>query len=373
MPTANVNPEYMARALQLAARGRYTTHPNPRVGCVIVNGDRVVGEGWHQRVGGPHAEILALKAAGEQARGADVYLTLEPCAHTGRTPPCVEALIKAGVGRVIAATRDPNPKVAGRGLDRLRETGIPVVVGVMETAARRMNRGFFLRMNEKRPFVRLKLAASLDGRTAMASGESQWITSIEARDDVHRLRAEAGAVLTGSATVVADDPAMTVRVPAPEGLHEWPQPARIVIDSRLQSSPQAKIFADDARRIVLTASRDDARREALERLGVEVRVLAPADDGSVPLEQGLRTIAGFEINEVLLECGPRLAGAMVRAALVDEMIVYLAPKLLGDSARPLAALPGIERLDDAVDLDVREIRNVGRDLRITAAPVRRAG
>ena len=173
MPTANVNPEYMARALQLAARGRYTTHPNPRVGCVIVNGDRVVGEGWHQRVGGPHAEILALKAAGEQARGADVYLTLEPCAHTGRTPPCVEALIKAGVGRVIAATRDPNPKVAGRGLDRLRETGIPVVVGVMETAARRMNRGFFLRMNEKRPFVRLKLAASLDGRTAMASGESQ--------------------------------------------------------------------------------------------------------------------------------------------------------------------------------------------------------
>ncbi len=359
---------YMARALKLAARGRYTTHPNPRVGCVIVADGQVVGEGWHQRAGGPHAELLALREAGERARGADVYVTLEPCSHTGRTGPCDRALIEAGVARVIAAARDPNPEVSGRGLDHLRAAGIPVVVGLMENAARRLNRGFFQRMQKKRPWVRLKLASSLDGRTAMASGESQWITGIEARNDVHRLRAEAGAVLTGSATVLADNPAMTVRIDPPPGLDAWIQPARIVIDSRLQSPASAEIFADGARRLVLTTSRDSARRAQLEARGVEVQVLAPAEDGSVPLAQALKIIAAHEINEVLLECGPRLAGAMVRAGLVDEMIVYLAPKLLGDTARPLAVLPGIERLADAVDLDIRSIRAVGRDLRLTAIP-----
>lgn len=363
------DPRWMARALKLAARGQYTTHPNPRVGCVIVSNGQVVGEGWHRVAGEAHAEVQALAQAGERARGADLYVTLEPCAHHGRTGPCVEAIIAAGVGRVIAAVRDPDPRVSGRGLDRLREAGIPVIVGMMAEAAKRLNRGFFRRMQDKRPWVTLKLGASLDGRTAMASGESQWITGQPARADVHRIRARAGAVLTGSATILADDPALTVRVPPPAGIDRWRQPTRIVIDSKLRCSPEARVFAEDgARRIVLSCSTDAQRRAALQARGVEVRVLSPGRDGSVPLRAALRALGEAEINEVLLECGPRMAGSMLSAGLVDELVLYLAPKLLGNEARPLAVLHGIERLADAMPLEILDLRRVGADLRITARP-----
>lgn len=364
-------PRHMARALQLAARGRSSTHPNPRVGCVIVRDGQVVGEGFHCRAGGPHAEVLALKDAGEAAKGADVYVTLEPCSHTGRTGPCVKALIDAKVGRVIAAMRDPNPKVAGQGLEQLRAAGIPVVVGLMQTAARRLNQGFVHRHETGRPLVRLKLAASLDGRTAMATGESQWITAEPARADVHRLRADTGAILTGSATVRADNPAMTVRLALPDDHPEdhWRQPTRVVIDSRLLSPTKAKIWLPGARRIVLTAVTDPIKREALERQGVEVMVLPPAADGSVPLDKALQTLAACDINELLLECGPRLAGAFLQAQLVDELVLYQAPMLMGDAARPLASLPGIERLKDSLRLEWLSVRSVGPDLRIVARPV----
>lgn len=373
-PDLKSEPRYMARALQLAARGRTSTHPNPRVGCVIVRDGEIVGEAFHCRAGQPHAEVLALQAAGERARGADVYVTLEPCSHTGRTGPCVQALIQAKVGRVIAAMRDPNPKVAGQGLEQLRAAGIPVVVGLMQTAARRLNQGFVHRHETGRPLVRLKLAASLDGRTAMATGESQWITAEPARADVHRLRAETGAILTGSATVRADNPAMTVRLPLPDDHPEdhWRQPTRLVIDSRLLSPTKAKIWQPGARRIVLTAVTDPIKREALERQGVEVVVLPPAADGSVPLDKALQTIAACDINELLLECGPRLAGAFLQAQLVDELVLYQAPMLMGDAARPLASLPGIERLSDSLRLEWLSVRPVGPDLRIVARPRYRA-
>lgn len=364
------DPRFMGRALQLAARGRATSHPNPRVGCVVVKGGVIVGEGFHLRAGEAHAEVLALKAAGDKAEGADVYVSLEPCSHTGRTGPCVEALLQAKVGRVIAAMRDPNPKVAGQGLEKLRAAGIPVVVGLMQTAARELNRAFVHRHETGRPFVRLKLAASLDGRTAMASGESQWITDEPARQDVHRLRAESGAILTGSATVRADNPAMTVRLPVPDDhpQPQWRQPTRLVIDSRLLSPVKAKIWEPGARRIVLTAVNDPIKRDALERMGVEVLTLPPADDGSVPLSAALQTIAACDINELLLECGPRLAGAFLQAQLVDELVLYQAPMLMGDAARPLASLPGLDRLGDAVRLEWQSVRKVGKDLRIVATP-----
>lgn len=367
-PDLKSEPRYMARALQLAARGRTSTHPNPRVGCVIVRDGEVVGEAFHCRAGQAHAEVLALQVAGERARGADVYVTLEPCSHHGRTPPCADALVAAQVGRVIVAMRDPNPKVAGQGLERLAQAGIPVVVGMMQNAAQQLNAGFVFAMQQQRPRVCLKLASSLDGRTAMASGESQWISGEAARADVHRLRAEFGAVLTGSATVIADDPALTVRIPPPEGLAAWRQPVRMVLDSALKSPPKARIFEPGARRIVITCATDTYKRDALAQLGVELQVTQAAADGSVPLQAALSSIAACGINELLLECGPRLAGAFLQAKLVDELLLYVAPKLLGHAARPLANLPGLDQLADAIDWDIQDCRRVGRDLRIRATP-----
>lgn len=365
---AQAEPRYMARALRLAARGRYSCHPNPRVGCVIVAGGQIVGEGFHAVAGEAHAEVHALQAAGERAKGADVYVTLEPCSHQGRTPPCADALIAAQVGRVIVAMRDPNPKVAGQGLERLAQAGIPVVVGMMQNAAQQLNPGFVFAMQHQRPRVCLKLASSLDGRTAMASGESQWISGEAARADVHRLRAEFGAVLTGSATVIADDPALTVRIPPPEGASAWRQPVRMVLDSALKSPPKARIFEPGARRIVITCATDTYKRDALAQLGVELQVTQAAADGSVPLQAALSSIAACGINELLLECGPRLAGAFLQARLVDELLLYVAPKLLGHAARPLANLPGLDQLADAIDWDIQDCRRVGRDLRIRALP-----
>jgi diaminohydroxyphosphoribosylaminopyrimidine deaminase/5-amino-6-(5-phosphoribosylamino)uracil reductase len=355
----------MARALRLAALGKASTHPNPRVGCVIVRDGIVVGEGWHVRAGEPHAEVHALRAAGEQARGAHAYVTLEPCAHHGRTPPCVDALVAAGVAQVTVAAMDPNPRVAGRGVQRLRDAGIAVQVGLCEAEALRLNRGFISRFRRDRPWVTLKLAASLDGRTAMASGESRWITGPEARADAHRLRAEAGAVLVGADTVLADDPALTVRDwEPPEGV-PLRQPDRIVVDGRARVGAVAKVWNNDgARRFHLCA-------EAAPRVdipGVECIVAGTDGAGRLLLPQMLQALAGHEVNEVLVEAGARLGGAFLQAGVVDEVLVYMAPVLLGEAARPLALLPGLSRLANAVRLEFEEVVWVGADLRMRLRP-----
>lgn len=358
---------HMARALELAARGRYSTHPNPRVGCVIVRGEAIVGEGFHARAGEPHAEVLALRQAGERARGADVYVTLEPCCHHGRTPPCVDALIAAGVRKVHAAMTDPNPRVAGQGLEALRKAGIECELGPLGTQAALLNAGFVSRMSRSRPHVTLKLAMSLDGRTAMASGESRWITGPGARADVQRLRAEAGAVLTGINTLLTDDPQLNVREFAPEGM-SLRQPDRIVLDSQLRSPPDARAWAEGARRIVVTASNAPEARARLEKAGVEVVVAGAGHSGRLDLGAALAALARLEVNAVLAECGPTLAGALLKAGLVDELVVYVAPSLLGESARALAFLPGLESLEQRIPLQFTDFARVGSDLRITAQP-----
>lgn len=348
---------YMARALQLAERGRHTTQPNPRVGCVIVRDGVVVGEGFHERAGEPHAEVHALRMAGDKARGADVFVTLEPCSHFGRTPPCADGLLAAGVRKVWAAMQDPNPEVAGKGFERLRAAGVEVECGLMQAQAQALNRGFVARMTRGRPFVTLKLAASLDGRTAMANGESQWITSEAARADVHRLRAEAGAVLTSSATVLADDPELTVR-----HVETSRQPDRIVLDPRGRIGGKAKIWNDGARRILLTT-----QSQAAMPAGVEV-VQMDREGEYFSLKKAIQELGRLKINEVLVECGPTLAGLLLQAEVVDELVLYLAPSLLGDAARPLARLPNLQKLSQRVQLQWRDVRAVGPDLRLTAVP-----
>ena len=352
----------MARALELARRGLHTTHPNPRVGCVIVQGGAIVGEGFHERAGGPHAEVVALAQAGAKARGADVYVTLEPCCHFGRTGPCTEALKAAGVGRVIAAMEDPNPKMAGQGLAALRAAGIAAEVLELEEAAR-LNRGFVSRMTRGRPFTTLKLAMSLDGRTAMGSGESRWITGEAARADSHRLRAEAGAVLTSVETVLADDPELTVRM-----VETARQPDRIVLDTQLRAPLDAKIWDSGARRIAISVRPPADRIEALRARGVEVALVATTRDSRVDLASALATLGAMEVNEVLVESGPRLAGALLQACLVDELVLYVAPSLLGSDARALAQLPGLDRLDQRLRMRFTGAQPVGEDLRITAVP-----
>jgi len=368
MPFTAEDARWMARALRLARRGLWTTDPNPRVGCVLVRGGRAVGEGWHERAGGPHAEVAALAAAGDAARGATCYVTLEPCAHHGRTPPCADALVAAGVARVVAAMEDPNPQVAGEGLARLRAAGIEAEAGLMAAEAEALNPGFLKRMRAGLPWVRVKLAASLDGRTAMASGESRWITSAQARADVHRLRARSSVVLTGSGTVRADDPALTAR---PGGAPAARQPLRVVLDSALATPPGARLFREPGPVLILAAREDAGRRRALEAAGAEVAVAEAATDGRVALEAALRYLARREANEVLVEAGPTLAGAFVAAGLADELVVYLAPHLMGDAARGMFALPGLERMEQRLALEIVETRAVGPDLRITARPRKR--
>lgn len=353
----------MARALKLARRGLYTTDPNPRVGCVIVRDGDIVGEGWHARAGEPHAEVHALRAAGERARGATAYVTLEPCCHHGRTPPCTDALVQAGVARVVAAMPDPNPKVAAQGVAALAQAGIAVDVGVLQTEAEALNPGFLQRMRAGRPWVRVKLGASLDGRSAMASGESKWITGAAARADVQRLRARSSAILTGSGTVLADDPALTVRLPGASR-----QPLRVVVDSRLRIPPSAQLLAGGGPVLVATAV-DTPVAAQLRARGVEI-VPLPSAAGRVDLPALMVELARREINEVLVEAGAALNGALLAAGLVDELVLYVAPILMGDRARGLFHLPGLEKLADRVALEIQGVRAVGKDWRIVAHVVR---
>ncbi|OOZ38836.1 riboflavin biosynthesis protein RibD [Solemya pervernicosa gill symbiont] len=357
----------MARAIELAARGRYTTPPNPCVGCVIVQSGEVVGEGWHQRAGEDHAEINALKSAGSAAGGATAYVTLEPCSHHGRTPPCSQALIKAGVARVVVAMEDPNPQVAGSGLNELREAGITVESGVLSGEAEALNPGFVKRMREGRPLVRSKLAMSLDGRTAMASGESVWITGSDARRDVHRMRAASCAIVTGVGTVLADDPSLNVRLEEDEYEGELRQPLRVVLDPRLSTPVDAKMLKLPGRTLIVTACDDEEQVELLNAAGADVLVL-PAREDAIDLPELMRQLAALEINEVMLETGATLSGAMLQAGLIDEMVVYVAPHLMGNSARGLFHLPGLEQMDQRIDLKIDDIRAVGDDWRITARP-----
>ncbi|MCC5810821.1 MAG: bifunctional diaminohydroxyphosphoribosylaminopyrimidine deaminase/5-amino-6-(5-phosphoribosylamino)uracil reductase RibD [Ectothiorhodospiraceae bacterium] len=359
----------MARALQLAERGLWTTRPNPRVGCVLVSQGRVVGEGWHLRAGEPHAEPHALRQAGERARGATAYVTLEPCSHHGRTPPCAEALVQAGVSRVVVAMEDPNPQVAGRGLQRLQAAGIQTASGLMQEQARRLNAGFCRRMTSGMPYVRVKLAASLDGRTAMASGESRWITGAESRADVHRLRARSCAVITGAGTVLADDPALTVRDVA--GTEQVPPPLRVVLDSGLRISPEAQMLQGGGPVVIYTASRDPARAEPLIRRGARVESIVR--EGRMPLRRVLELLGSSQINEVLVEAGPTLAGAFIAEGLVDELWLYQAMHLMGDAARPLLRLPGLDRMEQRRALRLLDVRAIGDDMRLILRPTTEAG
>ena len=365
---------HMARALELARRGLYTTEPNPRVGCVIVRDGEVVGEGWHEYAGGPHAEVNALRAAGERVEGAVAYVTLEPCSHFGKTPPCADALVAAKVGRVVAAMVDPNPLVSGSGLKRLEEAGIETASGLMASEAAAINPGFVKRMSHGLPYIRVKMAMSLDGRTAMVSGESQWITGPEARRDVHLLRARSSVMLTGIGTVRHDDPSLNVRLDevtlAQVCRRESPiQPLRVVVDSRLEMSPEAKMLGLEGGTLILTASDDTERRTALEAAGAEVAVLSVQGEG-VDLHAAMKLLGERGVNEVMVEAGATLTGALLQAGLVDELIVYLAPHIMGDAARGLFHLPGLDKMADRIDLEISDIRAVGRDWRITAKPVR---
>lgn len=354
---------YMARALALAWRGLYSTDPNPRVGCVIVKDGSIVGEGWHVRAGEGHAEVNALRMAGERAHGATAYISLEPCYHYGRTPPCTQALLAAGVARVVAAMEDPNPLVGGQGLRQLQAAGVAVECGILEEQARQLNPGFFQRMRRGRPLVRCKLAVSLDGRTAMASGESQWITGAAARADVQRLRARSSAIMTGIATILSDDPSLNVRLPEADGR----QPLRVILDPQLRTPPTAKTLEMEGQVLILTAVANEARFTALQATGAEVRILPRVERG-LDLSAVMAELARRQINELHLECGATLAGAMLQAGFIDELVVYMAPLVMGDGARGLFHLPGLEAMRQRIPLEITDVRAVGRDWRIMARP-----
>ena len=353
----------MARALQLAERGLWTTSPNPRVGCVLVRDGEIVGEGWHEKAGEAHAEVHALRAAGDRARGATAYVTLEPCSHHGRTPPCAEALIAAGVSRVVAAMTDPNPLVAGRGMAMLQKAGIGTACGLMENEARELNVGFVSRMTRGRPWLRLKVAASLDGKTALNNGLSQWITGSDARRDGHRWRARACAILTGVGTVRADDPGLTVR-----DVETSRQPWRVIVDSRLETASTAKILQGGGT-LVFAAVNDPEKAGILRSAGAEV-IFLPQANGRVDLVAMLQELGRRGINELHVEAGSGLNGALLQAGLVDEFLFYLAPCLIGTDAAGLFGLPALASLAEKRALRVLDLRQVGADIRLIARPVR---
>lgn len=360
----------MQRALTLAARGLETTDPNPRVGCVIAQRGRIVGEGWHARAGGNHAEVEALQAAGEAAAGAHVYVTLEPCSHHGRTPPCTEALTGARVARVVYAIGDPNPLVSGRGATALRAAGIAVETGLLEKEAAELNAGFIKRMQQGTPLVRAKLAMSLDGRTALANGASRWITGEAAREDVQHWRARSSAILTGVGTVLADDPRLDVRLPpaAPGG--ERRQPLRVVLDTQLRTPVTARLFETGGGEVLiftaLTAP-DDPRAVRLSERGARIESL-PADGDRLALGAVLERLGELEMNEVLVEAGATLAGAMLHEELVDELLLYVAPRFLGPTARPLVVVPQPQQLDEPSGYALLGVQQFGEDLRLRLRP-----
>jgi diaminohydroxyphosphoribosylaminopyrimidine deaminase/5-amino-6-(5-phosphoribosylamino)uracil reductase len=386
----------MKRALELAERGLETTHPNPRVGCVIAQGERIVGEGWHEWPGEAHAEVMALRSAGAEAAGSTAYVTLEPCNHFGRTPPCVNALLDARVRRVVFAMHDPNPTVAGGGGEALRRAGVQVESGLMEAESAEINVGYIKRMRFGRPWLRLKIAMSLDGRTALSNGASQWITSEPARADVQLWRARSSAILTGSGTALADDPQLNVRIPAPRRR----QPARIVLDTQLRTPPTARMFATSSRApahneaaargamfaggsrssadapgtgdtshgsvIIFTASADPARRAALEEQGARIEHVAGAE--TLDLHAVMDRLGALGMNEVLVEAGATLSGALIRNGLVDELLLYIAPMLLGPHARALATLPELTDLSASPRFSIIETQMIGPDVRLRLRP-----
>jgi diaminohydroxyphosphoribosylaminopyrimidine deaminase/5-amino-6-(5-phosphoribosylamino)uracil reductase len=355
----NTDLEFMARALQLAERGRFTTDPNPRVGCVLVKNGRIIGEGFHEKAGFAHAEINALKNATEDATGATAYVTLEPCSHHGKTPPCCDVLISAGIKRLVVAMTDPNPLVAGRGLERCKAAGIDVVCDVLHADAEKLNHGFISRMTKNRPFIRSKIAMSLDGKTALANGESKWITSPEARADVHRFRAKSSAILTGIGTILADNPSLNARVHFP-----ILQPIRVVLDSTLQMPLNSKMINLEGRTLILTCSTDEKKQTELKNVGFEI-VILPESNGRLDLDAVMAFLALQEINNVFVEAGATLNGALLEAGLVNEWLIYVSSSVLGDKGRGAFALPELQSITDKKNLKWRDIRYVGRDLRLT--------
>jgi len=374
MSTSADDYRFMARAIQLAKKGQYTTHPNPRVGCVIVKDNEIIGEGYHQKAGQPHAEInalLQLHSANKSAKNATAYVTLEPCSHTGKTPPCANALIEAQISRVVIAMQDPNPQVAGQGIQRLRNADIIVEVGFLEEQARALNPGFIKRMEQGLPWVRIKLAMSLDGRTAMASGESQWITGSAARQDVQRLRAKADAILTGSGTILEDNPSLNVRISAEElGFSgDVRQPLKVIIDTQLKTPLDARLLSLEHNTLIFTENDDEKLKDAFYAMGAEVILLEKSQKDGLPLERILQQLAKREINEVHVEAGATLCGALLHENLVDEIIIYMAPTLMGSEARGLFNLPELNQMKDKVDLKIQDIRAIGDDWRISILPV----
>jgi len=360
--------QYMSRAIELAKQGRYTTDPNPRVGCVLVKDGQIVGEGFHRKAGELHAERHAIANAGDAAQGATAYVTLEPCCHHGRTPPCTQGLIEAGVDRVVVAMQDPNPLVAGKGKKQLIDAGILVQSGLLKEEARALNPGFIKRMSLGRPYVRCKLAMSLDGRTAMASGESKWITGEAARADVQLLRAGSSAIVTGIGTVLTDNPSMNVRLEASDlpGVDEVRQPLRVVLDAKARMPPKSHMLRLPGETLVCVSEHaSSVSTEALQQAGAETVLLSSDAKGRISLPALMTLLAERQINEVLLECGATLAGAALLEEVVDELIVYIAPHLMGDAARGLVKLPGVTLMADRINLELKEVKQIGQDLRLT--------
>lgn len=362
--------EYMARAIQIAKQGQYITHPNPYVGCLLVKNDYVIAEGFTQRAGHDHAEVDAIKKAGDSVKGATAYVTLEPCSYTGRTPPCTSALIKAGVSKVIIAMQDPNPKVAGSGIKLLEEAGIEVVSGILESQARAINLGFIKRMEKRLPFVRVKMATSLDGKTALASGESKWITSEASRQDVQFWRAKSSAILTGIGTVLADDPSLTVRLDAQtlEVDGNVRQPKRVILDSKLRCPTNAKLLGLPGKTLIYTQSASTEKIEALEMAGAEIIVIPNESIAkNLSLKAVMLDLAKREINEIHTEAGAELCGSLIQEGLADELLLYMAPHLLGSDGLGAFHLPMIKSMQDRIDLKIKDIRAIGDDWRIIAS------
>jgi diaminohydroxyphosphoribosylaminopyrimidine deaminase/5-amino-6-(5-phosphoribosylamino)uracil reductase len=354
---------FMSEALRLAEMGLYTTDPNPRVGAVVVKDRQIVGRGFHKTAGEAHAEVLALQDAGAAAQGATLYVTLEPCSHHGKTPPCADAVVAAGITRVVAAMTDPNPLVAGKGFERLTAARIRVDEGLMANQAKVLNPGFISRMTRGRPWVRTKLAASLDGRTALVNGESKWISSDASREDVHRWRARSSAVLTGIGTLLADDPTFTVRLPG-----EWRQPKKVIVDTNLSTPTNANVFKLNPDLVYIATGVDDPEEhEALNAIGANIQVF-PERRGFMDLKAILETLAELECNEVLMEAGAGMNGALLAAGMVDELILYMCPSLLGDKARGMFSLPDINSMQERRNLDIVDARMFGPDLRLVLRP-----